>query len=92
MGDSSKSADAAEEEIRREIRTLSREERTLVVVNRELYDGQWSEMIADLRARLTGGVYIFKLATKIEDDLLRIERLVAMEARLGISLGDYVTT
>lgn len=91
MSEPSNSADAAEEDVRRAIATLSREERMLVVVNRQLYDGDWDELIADLQAHLHGGVYIFKLATRIEDDLERIDRLRAIEQRLSASLGDYIT-
>ncbi len=73
------------------VATLSLPERMLVVLKRELYDGDWDELVADLRARLSGGPYIVKLATRIEDDLERVARLRQMEQRLGVDLGDYVT-
>jgi hypothetical protein len=72
------------------VATLSPEERMLVVVCRELYESEWDEMIADMQARLNGEPYIFKLATRIEDDLLRIQRLRELEEQLGIALGDHV--
>ena len=53
------------------VETLSSEERMLVVLKRELYEGSWDEMAADLQARLDGRPYIFKLAHRIEDDLER---------------------
>ncbi len=64
----------------------------LVVLCRELYDGDWDEMIADMQARLNGQPYIFKLATRIEDDLLRIQHLRELERELGVSLGDHVSS
>lgn len=64
----------------------------LVVVCRELYEGDWDEMIADMQARLNGEPYIFKLATRIEDDLLRIQRIRSLEQQLGTRLGAHVTS
>ena len=63
----------------------------LVVLKRELYDGSWDEMETDLRARLEGQPYVFKLAHRISDDLERIVRLRQFERRHGVDLGDYVT-
>jgi hypothetical protein len=75
---------------RRFVEGLSSEERMLVVLNRELYEGSWDEMIADLRARLDGRPYIFKLANRIADDLKRIERLRKFEQDAGVTLSDFV--
>ena len=62
----------------------------LIVLKRELYEGNWDDMIEDLRARLEGRPYIFKLVNRISDDLERIERLKAFETRHEVDLGDYV--
>jgi hypothetical protein len=62
----------------------------LVVLKRELYEGSWDEMEADLRARLAGGPYIFKLVHRIEEDLNRIERLRRFEQGNGVDLSEYV--
>ena len=70
---------------------LANEERMLVILKRELYEGNWDEMIADLQARLSGQPYIFKLAHRIEDDLERIRRLRAFEAQHNVDLSEYVT-
>ena len=70
---------------------LANEERMLVILKRELYEGRWDEMIADLQARLAGRPFIFKLAHRIEDDLERIERLRAFETQHNIDLSEYVT-
>jgi hypothetical protein len=66
------------------------EQRMLVVLKRELYEGNWDEMVADLQARLEGRPYIFKLAHRIADDLERIERLREFEQQCGVDLCDYV--
>jgi hypothetical protein len=79
------------DDIRRFLDKMSNEERMLVVLKRELYEGSWSEMISDLRARLEGRPYIFKLAHRIADDLDRIERLKTFEDASRIDLGDFVT-
>lgn len=76
--------------VRRFVESITREERMLVVLKRELYDGQWSEMEADLRARLEGKPYIFKMVHRIEDDLARIVRLRQFEADYQVDLSDYV--
>ncbi len=62
----------------------------LVVLKRELYEGRWEDMIADLRARLEGRPYIFKLAYRITDELDRIDRLEGFEHRCKVDLSDYV--
>ena len=72
------------------VRDMAREERMLVVLKAELYEGSWDEMVADLEARLNGGPYLFKLAHRITDDLDRIRRLRDFEESCGVDLGDYV--
>ena len=62
----------------------------LVVLKRELYEGSWDDMVADLQARLEGRPYIFKLAHRIADDLERIERLRDFERRCKVDLSDHV--
>jgi hypothetical protein len=66
------------------------EERMLVLLKRELYEGSWDEMVADLQARLDNRPYIFKLAHRITDDLERIGRLREFEKRNRVDLSDYV--
>ena len=72
------------------VRQMSREERMLVVLKRNLYEGAWDDMVADLKARLEGKPYIFRLANRIADDLERIERLRAYETESNVDLSDYV--
>ena len=69
---------------------LTSEERMLVVLKRELYEGSWDEMVADLRARLEGRPYIFRLAHRIIDDLERIKLLRAFERDHDVDLSEFV--
>lgn len=69
---------------------LTAEERMLIVLQAELYDGNWSAMLADLENRLEGKPYIFKLANRIKDDIDRIEKLQTFEKTHTIKLSDYV--
>ncbi|MCK4601806.1 MAG: hypothetical protein KAU28_05035 [Phycisphaerae bacterium] len=80
----------AHDETRRFAEGMTSEERMLVILKRELYEGKWQEMVADLKARLEGRPYIFKLAHRIADDLQRIERLRKFEKSNGVDLTDYV--
>lgn len=73
------------------VQTCSREERMLLILKHELYEGNWSEMVADLRARLAGKPYIFRLAHRIEDDLERIGRLRGFEETYAVDLSNYVS-
>ena len=70
---------------------LSEEERMLILLREELYEGSWEAMLSDLRNRLEGRPYIIKLATRIHDDISRIEQLRAFEEEHATNLGDYVS-
>ena len=83
-------ASESRDELQRLVESLTSEERMLIVLKRELYEGSWDEMVADLRARLDGRPYIFKLAHRIVDDLERIGRLRDRERRFGVDLADFV--
>jgi len=80
----------AQRKVQRFVNSITKEERMLVVLNRELYEGNWDEMMADLKARLEGGPYIFKLVHRIQDDIERIDRLRDFERKMGTNLGDYI--
>ena len=84
------SSAAADERVRQFVDSMPSEERMLVLLKRELYEGSWDEMTADLKARLEGRPYIFKLAHRIADDLERIERLREFERRNRVDLSKYV--
>lgn len=69
---------------------LTAQHRMLIVLKRELYEGRWEGMLADLQARLEGRPYVFKLAHRITDDIERIGQLQAFEQAHGVDLADYV--
>jgi hypothetical protein len=70
--------------------SLSQEQRMLVILKSQLYGGAWEPMLDDLRNRLAGKPYIFKLASRIKDDIERIERMQAFETEHNVDLADYV--
>ena len=71
-------------------RSLPSEEKNLIALKQFLYEGSWEELIADLKARMEGKPHVFKLATRIEEDLARIEKLKEYEEKTGINLGEYL--
>ncbi|UCE98589.1 MAG: hypothetical protein JSV82_05215 [Planctomycetota bacterium] len=90
-GNSEKSSDTAVNKVVSDfVRSLSDEQKMLVVLKSELYDGIWEPMVDDLRNRLAGKPYIFKLANRIQDDIKRIEQLQQFEAEHKVDLSDYV--
>jgi hypothetical protein len=72
------------------VKTLSEEYRMLVVLKHQLYGGSWEPMLDDLRNRLSGKPYIFKLANRIQDDIERIEQMRKFEHDHKVDLADYV--
>ena len=72
------------------VKGLSEEQRMLVVLKAQLYGGTWEPMLDDLRNRLTGKPYIFKLVDRIQDDIERIEQMKKFEAEHNVDLADYV--
>ncbi len=72
------------------VNSLSAEQRMLVILKAQLYGGTWEPMLDDLRNRLAGKPYIFKLANRIQDDIERIEEMSAFEAEHNIDLADHV--
>ena len=69
---------------------LTPEERMLLTLRDELYGGKWERMIGDLNDRLKGRPFIFKLVSRIKEDLRRIEKLQEYEKKHGINLVDYI--
>lgn len=70
--------------------SFTRDEKDLVMLRDELYDGSWDEMLNDLKNRLTGKPYIFKLVNRIQQDMNAIERLRALEKEKGVNLRDLI--
>ena len=72
------------------IAQLSDEQRMLILLKNELYEGSWEAMREDLSNRLDGKPYIFKLANRIKDDMDRIEQLQNYEVEHQVDLADYL--
>ena len=71
------------------VNSMPREERMLVVLKRDLR-GQLGRDDRRPQGRLEGRPYIIKLASRIAEDLERIERLREFERRARVDLSDYV--
>jgi hypothetical protein len=69
---------------------LGSEHKMLVTLKARLYGGVWEPMLDDLRNRLAGKPYIFKLANRIKDDIERVELMQRFEAEHSIDLADYI--
>lgn len=69
---------------------LSEEHKMLVALKSQLYGGSWEPMLDDLRNRLAGKPYIFKLVHRIQDDIERIEQMRKFEVEHKVDLADYV--
>lgn len=55
--------------------SLLPEDRMLILLRDELYEGRWDLLQQDLQDRLAGRPFVFKLVNRIQDDLRRIDRL-----------------
>ena len=71
-------------------RSLTSEDEQLLIIRDILYDGLWNEVILDLKARQEGKPFVFKLSSRIEEDLHRIDRLSEYENEHGVDLGVYL--
>jgi hypothetical protein len=72
------------------VKSLTSEERLLITLRDELYSGSWRNLKQDLNDRLQGKPYIFKLSSRIEEDLKRIDKLERYEQENKINLARYV--
>ena len=66
------------------------EHRMLVILKAQLYGGSWEPMLDDLKNRLAGKPYIFKLANRIKDDIERIEQMREFEQEQNVDLTEHV--
>jgi hypothetical protein len=91
VGNNDKAGDTATNKLVSDfVSTLSEEQRMLIALKAQLYDGTWEPMLDDLQNRLAGKPYIFKLANRIKDDIERIEQMRKFEAEHNIDLADFV--
>ena len=72
------------------VNALSDECRMLIVLRSQLYGGSWEPMLEDLKNRLDGKPYIFKLVNRIQDDIERIEQMADFETEHQIDLANFV--
>lgn len=70
---------------------LPREEINILALREILYNGSWEDMKKDLESRKEGKPYVFKLQTRIDEDLRSIQKLMAYEAEHRVNLGRYIT-
>jgi hypothetical protein len=82
--------DRLPEPLRRFMDRLTDEQKLLLVLKRELYDGDWRPMITDLRNRLEGRPYVLRLAARIDDDLRRIEQMMELERHYRVDLSEFL--
>ena len=71
-------------------RELTPDEKGLVLLRNELYDGSWQAMLEDLQGRLEGKPYVFKLARRIEEDIKLIAKLQKTEKDEGVNLTEML--
>jgi len=74
--------------------SLSEEERMLLKLRDELYEGSWEQFVMDLKARLAGEPYVFEIGSSsdrlketINHHLSIITKLKEVEMRMGINLN-----
>ena len=90
-GNSDKGGDIAVKKVVSDfVNGLSEEHRMLIVLKAQLYGGSWEPMLDDLRKRLAGKPYIFKLVNRIQDDIERIEQMLKFETEHDVDLADYI--
>jgi hypothetical protein len=70
---------------------LGEEHKMLLALKGHLYGGSWAPMLDDLRNRLAGKPYIFKLVHRIQDDIKRIEEMRSFETEHKIDLTEYMS-
>jgi hypothetical protein len=87
---SSNSDSNVEQSVVEYVNRLSEEHKMLVALKSQLYGGSWEPMLDDLRNRLAGKPYIFKLVHRIHDDIERIEEMQRFEVEHKVDLADYV--
>lgn len=75
---------------RRYVESLSSNERMLITIRDELYEGNWDLMLSDLQQRLEGKMYIFRLVNKIEQDIEGIKKLQLYEKDHNINLNNFI--
>ena len=71
-------------------RGLAETERIALIVRDELFGGSWENMRRDLEARAAGRPFVFRLASRIDEDLKAVAKLSAFERRRKVNLAEYL--
>jgi hypothetical protein len=69
---------------------MNKEYRILVILKAQLYGGHWKAMLKDLRKRLAGKPFVFKLPNIISEDIKRIEEMQEFEKVHNVDLAEYI--
>ena len=69
------------------LQRLESYERVLLDLKDQLYEGSWTRILEDLKARLDGKPYVYKLSQTISRDVAAIERMKAYEIRHHVNLS-----
>ena len=72
------------------VNALSNEYKMLIALKAQLYGGSWKPMLDDLKNRLDGKPYIFKLVNRINEDIDRIVEMKAFEDDNGVDLAKCI--
>jgi hypothetical protein len=72
------------------VTSLSADERMLITMRDELYEGSWELMLKDLKDRVKGKPFIFKLVNRIQDDIQRIDKLSEYERKHRVNLAPFL--
>ena len=70
------------------LQRLETYERVLLDLKDQLYEGSWQRILEDLKSRLDGKPYIYKLSQTIGRDITAIERMQAFEIRHQVNLSE----
>jgi len=80
----------ASEGVEEFVRGLAETERIALIVRDELFGGSWENMRKDLEAHAAGRPYVFRLASRIDEDLKAVAKLSAFERRRKVNLSEYL--
>lgn len=79
-----------ENAIREFVESLDERDRMLIEVRDVLYEGRWSDMLADMTAARDGGPFVFKIAERVEEDLERARRMRNFEQTHDVQLNQLL--
>jgi hypothetical protein len=65
---------------------LTREDRLLIAIRDELYEGSWEQVLEDIEARIGRKPFVFKLKTRLDEDTARVAKLRAFEREHSVDL------